>query len=130
MKVFTVTEIAKGLSGYQQLIEWWMKRGLLTPSIRKSPAQGSPHLFSEDDIVYVVLLKMLLSLGVKYRDINEPYLRGTLTRNTSYRVVRWKCECRFSSLHVVSAARYLFGIDPYEERESNIAGLPTTWVQL
>lgn len=130
MKTYTIRDVEKGLETYQQLVNHWVTNRVFTPSVRGKSGPGIPLLFSEDDLVYLTLLKMLLSLGLKYFQINEGYLRGTLKKNAVYRIQKWKCECSFSSLHVVSVARSLFGIDPYESIEAEVTGLPVTWVQL
>lgn len=57
--VHTLPELARLAQIEYRTAHVWMKRGLLTPSIRATEGTGHPALFSQDDVKRAITLRVL-----------------------------------------------------------------------
>jgi DNA-binding transcriptional MerR regulator len=64
MRLLTLPELAEILGLEYRTLHSWVRRGLVTPSLRASAGSGSPNLFSVEDAVATKIIADLRDAGV------------------------------------------------------------------
>jgi DNA-binding transcriptional MerR regulator len=58
-RVWTLPEIARAAGVEYRTIHNWRRRGLISPSVRSVNGSGNTELYSDDDLIHVMLLGAL-----------------------------------------------------------------------
>lgn len=60
---YTAPELAQAVGVTYRQLDYWIRTGMLTSSIRNAEGSGSSRMFSVDDYVDLLVVKRLLDLG-------------------------------------------------------------------
>jgi DNA-binding transcriptional MerR regulator len=118
---------------YRQL-DYWARKGLVTPSIKDADGSGSQRLYGFTDVVHLKLIKKLLDAGVSLQKVSRAvmYIKEDLRKPLEEVTLVsdgkgiYACTSRDEVFDLLAAGQGVFGIavgKVYEELQGSIAEL-------